>query len=207
MAYDLTPEQRAIIAHDRHNHARVLAGPGTGKSATVVALVDELLAANPAPRIKLITFTLGSHGGAREKGFRQCRRRCRTSFDHAPAGTGNFPKPALRIVDDWEDKNIVRPTLARRIHVRVDRLKNPTREMASKLGISGAPTVAQGGHPRSEGSSRSRMAPSSGCRAKSTDCSTRRRYASSRVPNIIPRGPGPGVELLSLEFWRERTIQ
>ena len=32
-------------------------GPGTGKSATVVALVDQLLQDNPAPRIKLITFT------------------------------------------------------------------------------------------------------------------------------------------------------
>jgi superfamily I DNA/RNA helicase len=57
MPYDPTPEQRAILAHGRQRHARVLAGPGTGKSATVVALVDQLLAENPAPRIKLITFT------------------------------------------------------------------------------------------------------------------------------------------------------
>ena len=57
MPYEPTPEQREILAHDRRRHARVLAGPGTGKSATVVALVDQLLAGNPAPRIKLITFT------------------------------------------------------------------------------------------------------------------------------------------------------
>src|SRR5271157_4338946 len=57
MPYVPTGEQTAILGHDYHRHARVLAGPGTGKSATVVALVDQLLAGKPAPRIKLITFT------------------------------------------------------------------------------------------------------------------------------------------------------
>jgi DNA helicase II / ATP-dependent DNA helicase PcrA len=57
MAYAPTPEQQAILAHDHHRHGRVLAGPGTGKSATLVALVDHLLEGNPAPHIKLLTFT------------------------------------------------------------------------------------------------------------------------------------------------------
>ena len=61
MPYVPTNEQRAIIAHDHRRHARVLAGPGTGKSATLVALVDRLLSDNdgnnPVPRVKLLTFT------------------------------------------------------------------------------------------------------------------------------------------------------
>ena len=57
MPYVPTGEQEAILQHDQHRHARVLAGPGTGKSATLVALVDQLLEGNPAPRIKLLTFT------------------------------------------------------------------------------------------------------------------------------------------------------
>jgi len=41
-AFVPTPEQTAILGHDADRHARVLAGPGTGKSATLVALVDPL---------------------------------------------------------------------------------------------------------------------------------------------------------------------
>lgn len=37
----LTEEQRAVLDHDRTLHARVLAGPGTGKSVTLVALIGE----------------------------------------------------------------------------------------------------------------------------------------------------------------------
>jgi hypothetical protein len=57
MPYDPTAEQAAILAHDHRHHARVLAGPGTGKSATLVALVDHLLTGNHALRVKLLTFT------------------------------------------------------------------------------------------------------------------------------------------------------
>ncbi len=40
MAYDPTPEQRLILDHEPDRHGRVLAGPGTGKSATVVISCD-----------------------------------------------------------------------------------------------------------------------------------------------------------------------
>lgn len=45
MPYAPTAEQEAILAHVVNRNARVLAGPGTGKSATLVALMDRLLAA------------------------------------------------------------------------------------------------------------------------------------------------------------------
>jgi superfamily I DNA/RNA helicase len=64
-----TLEQQSILDHDRDRHARVLAGPGTGKSATLVALINQLLANKPAPRIKLLTFTRAATGGTCEKGF------------------------------------------------------------------------------------------------------------------------------------------
>jgi DNA helicase-2/ATP-dependent DNA helicase PcrA len=45
-------------------------------------------------------------------------------------GTGHFPQP-LRIADKWEDDEIVKRTLARRINVRVTKLDDLIREMAS----------------------------------------------------------------------------
>jgi UvrD/REP helicase N-terminal domain len=57
VAYTPTNEQQAILAHTVERHARVLAGPGTGKIATLVALMDHLLGGDEPPRIKLLTFT------------------------------------------------------------------------------------------------------------------------------------------------------
>ncbi len=45
-------------------------------------------------------------------------------------GTGHFPQP-LHIADTWEDDEIVKPTLAREIGVRVTKLDNLIRELAS----------------------------------------------------------------------------
>src|SRR5271166_1935646 len=139
MPYEPTAEQRAILAHDQHRHARVLAGPGTGKSATVVALVDQLLAGNPAPHIKLITFTRAATAElAKKVSDHPAAAAERPSTMHSfsisvllrNAGTGHFPQP-LRIADTWENDEIVKPTLARRINVRVTKLDDLIREMAS----------------------------------------------------------------------------
>jgi superfamily I DNA/RNA helicase len=62
-----TLEQQSILGHDPNHDARVLAGPGTGKSATLVALVDSLLGNNPALRIKLLTFTRAATGELAKK--------------------------------------------------------------------------------------------------------------------------------------------
>src|SRR5882762_9335878 len=138
MAYRPTREQQAILAHHADRHARVLAGPGTGKSATVVALVDQLLAGNPAPRVKLITFTRAATAElAKKVSDHPAAAAERPSTMHSFSisvllrnpGTGHFPQP-LRIADTWEDNAIVKPTLARRIDVRVTKLDNLIREMA-----------------------------------------------------------------------------
>lgn len=53
---DFTPstEQKAILAHRPDRHARVLAGPGTGKSATLVAWLGELSDGDDASKLKLL---------------------------------------------------------------------------------------------------------------------------------------------------------
>ncbi|SRR5712691_2837203 len=139
MAYRPTREQEAILAHHADQHARVLAGPGTGKSATLVALVDQLLAGNPAPRVKLLTFTRAATAElAKKVSDHPAAAAERPSTIHSFSisvlrrnpGTGDFPQP-LRIADKWEEQKIVHPTLAHRIDVRVDHLDNLIREMAA----------------------------------------------------------------------------
>jgi DNA helicase-2/ATP-dependent DNA helicase PcrA len=139
MPYVPTVEQAAILGHDHHRHARVLAGPGTGKSATLVALVDHLLEGNPSPRIKLLTFTRAATAElAKKVSENPVAAAERPSTVHSFSisvllrnpGTGDFPEP-LRIADKWEDKKVVQPTLARRANVPVKKLDRLIREMAA----------------------------------------------------------------------------
>src|SRR4051794_29003009 len=119
--YAPTPEQAAILHHDPRRAARVLAGPGTGKSATVVALIDELLGGSPAPRVRLLTFTRAATSElAKKVSGHPAAAAERPSTVHSFAisvllrnpGSGDFPEP-LRLADDCESDAIVKPTLAR----------------------------------------------------------------------------------------------
>jgi len=67
MAFKPTDEQQAILQHDPKNHARVLAGPGTGKSTTMVALLDKLLEEDNALRVRMLTFTRAATAELAEK--------------------------------------------------------------------------------------------------------------------------------------------
>jgi superfamily I DNA/RNA helicase len=104
----------------------------------MVALVDHLLAGKPAPRVKLLTFTRAATAElAKKVSDHPAAAAERPSTIHSfsisvrlqDPGTGDFPQP-LRIADKWEEAEIVRPTLAHRINVRVDHLENLIREMA-----------------------------------------------------------------------------
>jgi DNA helicase-2/ATP-dependent DNA helicase PcrA len=117
----------------------VLAGPGTGKSATLVALIDRLLAGDPAPRLRLLTFTRAATGELAKKVSEQPAAAAqRPSTIHSFSisvlvrnpGAGDLPEP-LRIADDWEYRELVRPTLARRAGVTIPRLDRLVREMAA----------------------------------------------------------------------------
>lgn len=138
MTFDPTDEQAAILSHNHTQHARILAGPGTGKSTTMVALLGRLLEKDDSLRVRLLTFTRAATAELAGKIASHSHQADRPSTIHSFAisvllrnpGTGGFPEP-LRITDTWEDKNIVRPTLARRVGVQVRVLGRLIQEMAS----------------------------------------------------------------------------
>jgi DNA helicase-2/ATP-dependent DNA helicase PcrA len=119
MAYEPTPEQHLILQHEPDRNGRVLAGPGTGKSATVVDLVHLLLRRDPKPRIRLLTFTRAATAELAGKVAAHEAEVERPSTVHSFAisallsnpGSAPFPEP-LRIADDWELDKIIRPELA-----------------------------------------------------------------------------------------------
>ena len=51
MAFEPTPEQKNLLEHDPDADGVLLAGPGTGKSATVVAYVEQLSNRDEPPRV------------------------------------------------------------------------------------------------------------------------------------------------------------
>ena len=89
--YEPTPEQARILAHDISRSGRLLAGPGTGKSATLVALVDELMRRDEPPRLKLLTFTRAATGQQSEKDRTRDARplQAAVSGDIPPRSSGN----------------------------------------------------------------------------------------------------------------------
>lgn len=116
-----TEEQNAILEHELDRHARILAGPGTGKSATVIAWLSH----HKPDRAKLLTFTRAATGELVQK----LRAREDIAIDkpstiHAfciavllrNGGVGEFPRP-FRMADDWETDNIIEPRLARRLRI------------------------------------------------------------------------------------------
>jgi DNA helicase-2/ATP-dependent DNA helicase PcrA len=134
-----TQEQQRILDHEVTRHARVLAGPGTGKSATIVALIEGVLSRQPPPRLRLLTFTRAATGELAKKASEHPAAAAeRPSTVHSFAisllvrnpGAANLPAP-LRIADPWEYDRIVRPTLAQRVGIRVKDLEKLVREMSA----------------------------------------------------------------------------
>lgn len=130
--YQPTAEQQAVLAHSIGQHGRVLAGPGTGKSATVVALVTNMLNTEDPPRIRLLTFTRAATAELALKVAQHPEAAVeRPSTIHSFAisgllrnpGSADFPDP-LRIADDWELNSLIRPQLAAMIDVTPTFIKN-----------------------------------------------------------------------------------
>lgn len=138
---DFTPsdEQKAILSHHPDQPARILAGPGTGKSATLVAWLGELSDGAEAPKLKLLTFTRAATAELAGKVLvHEALAAERPSTVHSFAisvllrndGAGDFPQP-LRMVDDWERDQIVEASLARRAKVNKPRIRRLMQEMAA----------------------------------------------------------------------------
>ena len=140
MAFQPTDEQQAILWHHPENHARVLAGPGTGKSTTLVALLNKLIEKDNTLRVRMLTFTRAATAELAEKFPGGSDNASRPSTIHSFAisvllrnpGAGGFPEP-LRIADTWEYKEVVRPTLAKRDNVGLKKLDKLVREMAANF--------------------------------------------------------------------------
>lgn len=144
MTIDWTGEQLALLAHPIDRHGCVLAGPGTGKSTTVLTLATRLLDANGPTSIRVTTFT---RAAAAELALRAVEE----GHELEPGTVHSFalallmgnptvsdlPRP-LRIPDSWEGKELVQSDIARRLRGRgfigtrrstVERLE---REMAAR---------------------------------------------------------------------------
>jgi DNA helicase-2/ATP-dependent DNA helicase PcrA len=126
VAFEPTEEQLAILKHDLSRHARILAGPGTGKSATVVALLNAKAATLGSGGAKLLTFTRAATAELSQRLEEHPDIACeRPSTLHSfcisvllrNPGLGDFPRP-LRMADDWERDKIVEETLSRRLKIR-----------------------------------------------------------------------------------------
>jgi DNA helicase-2/ATP-dependent DNA helicase PcrA len=138
MPFNPTHEQEAILAHDLRTHGRILAGPGTGKSATLIALLNSV-PARQATHAKLLTFTRAATAELAHKLSEVENVACeRPSTVHsfciaallANPGLGEFPEP-FRMADDWETREIVRPTLARRLEIAVPQVRELFAELAA----------------------------------------------------------------------------
>lgn len=134
-----TNEQASILSHPVGRHARVLAGPGTGKSVTLVQLLDGLLQSPEKPRIKLLTFTRAATAELAKKVLEhEVDAAERPSTVHSFAigvllrnpGAGGLPEP-VRVADDWEYETIVQPGLSRRSGIPSRTLKKLVKEMAA----------------------------------------------------------------------------
>lgn len=123
MPFNPTPEQQRVIVHPQDRHACVLAGPGTGKSATLVALLTRVVSENPRLRVGMLTFTRAATQELAKKVLEHAAEaNVRPSTVHSFAlsvlvrnpGAAGLPDP-LRIADDWEYTEVVLPSLARRM--------------------------------------------------------------------------------------------
>jgi DNA helicase-2/ATP-dependent DNA helicase PcrA len=133
MTFTPTKEQERILAHSAKRHGVIFAGPGTGKSATMVALVEQYASQDPPVRVRLLTFTRAATGELAKKVSEHPTLAAeRPSTIHSFAisvllknpGAADYPHP-LRLADEWEYDELVRPTLAKQVGVGlrdIDRL-------------------------------------------------------------------------------------
>ncbi|HLG66560.1 MAG TPA: ATP-dependent helicase [Acidimicrobiales bacterium] len=136
MAWPPTEEQQRVIDHDPSRHARILAGPGTGKSATVIRLMLRLGAEGRHGR--LLTFTRAATNELKEKVAEHPEVLDPPSTVHSFAiatllanpGSSGLPEP-IRIADDWEWNELIRVHLGFLIDCGVRLVNRARDEMAS----------------------------------------------------------------------------
>jgi len=138
-AFEFTKEQQRIMNHPPFEDGRILAGPGTGKSTTAVALANELLGRDPTPRIKFLTFTRAATNELSKKIAASEMYIESASTIHSFSisallrnpGSATFPTP-LRIPDSYEQRELIDHHLAQKVGVNVLKLRKLINEMSAK---------------------------------------------------------------------------
>lgn len=143
----LTPsdEQERILGHDPSRHARVVAGPGTGKSLTSVWMVERFQTKAEELRVRMVTFTRAATQELAKKLAGTDLKVSEPSTIHSYAlgllmhhqALADIPTP-LRIPDSIETK-FIHSHIAERLRtfmsfedIRADQIKDLEREMASQ---------------------------------------------------------------------------
>jgi DNA helicase-2/ATP-dependent DNA helicase PcrA len=137
-------EQDRILDHAPGRHGRILAGPGTGKSTTVLEFAQRLHESDPPIAVGIVTFTRAATAELAEKIHAEGHDLVQPSTLHSFAlsllmrnpGFVSLPIP-LRIPDDWEMGNLIEPDIAFRLRrlgqdgVSVRTVRKLDREMAA----------------------------------------------------------------------------
>lgn len=145
MAWDdgLLPEQKEAAGHIG-SHARLLAGPGTGKTLTLTRRVCFLIQeCGVLPEnIQVITFTRAAAGELRKRVANEtnCEPLPNVSTLHSfalsellrnSAFVRTIPLP-LRIADDWEERNIIKEDLKKLVDLRrIEEVTELLRQLSS----------------------------------------------------------------------------
>lgn len=137
---EFTTEQQAFLTHSSAQHACLLAGPGNGKSTTVIEYASRLSEAARA-RTRFITFTRAATAELAQYLPEVHLDQLRPSTFHSFAisillrnrGMAEIPEP-IRVMGDWEWDLLVRPRITRLLKLGrrwrdADELR---REMAAK---------------------------------------------------------------------------
>jgi DNA helicase-2/ATP-dependent DNA helicase PcrA len=140
-----TDEQRLVLSHDPREHALVIAGPGTGKSTTVIALAGDISRNNGPKSIRLATFTRAATNELADKLSPDEELSLPVTTVHSFAlrlirsnmQWNRLPTP-IRIPDDWESDQLIHADLRLRLKpswpkVRKDKVKKLEREMAARF--------------------------------------------------------------------------
>ena len=129
-------EQKRIGEHPADAHGRILAGPGTGKSTTVLSLAARVRGENKA--IRVITFTRAATAELVAKIKDEKHEVVEPTTVHAFAlsvlmrnpGRTPLPEP-LRVPDEWETATLIHKDLAARL--RRDRFQKTLPAHVRKL--------------------------------------------------------------------------
>lgn len=126
--------------HAQQGHARLLAGPGTGKSFASVAFLENLAGMDDPPRCNMITFTRAATQELQEK-FSNAE----VAITERPPSTAHSfalrllmreSQEKLRMADDWEKRYLVEEVVAARMReaghsTTIGEVRKLTDEMAS----------------------------------------------------------------------------